>query len=35
MAPRQVNKDQRRLKEKTDKERIEKRSNINCKRKGK
>ena len=34
MTPRQVSKDQRRLKEKIEKERIE-RSNINCRRKGK
>ena len=34
MTPGQVSKDQRRLKEKTEKERIE-RSNINCRRKGK
>jgi len=35
MTPRQVSKDQRRLNEKIEKEKIEQRININCKRKGK
>jgi len=35
MTPRQVSKDLHRLKEKIEKERIEKRSNRNCRKKGK
>ena len=34
MTPRQASKDQHRLKEKIEKERIEKKRNINCRRKG-
>jgi len=34
MTPRQASKDQHRLQEKIEKERIEKKRNINCRRKG-